>query len=118
MDVSPLPRLSYAHGASTTPLLGQTIGDNLRSTVEKHAEREALVVRHQNHRSTWRQLWDMTTQLARALLNLCVQAGDRVGIWSTNRYEWVIVQYATARVGAILVNINPAYLAPELHYAL
>src|SRR5688572_17695349 len=118
MDVSPLPKWSYAHGTSSTPLLGQTIGDNLRVTVEKHGEREALVVRHQDHRSSWRQLWDLTTQLARALLGLGVQAGDRVGIWSTNRYEWVVVQYATARMGAILVNINPAYQTPELHYAL
>src|SRR5204862_4719082 len=70
------------------------------------------------HRWTWRQLWDSTTQLARALLRLGVQTGDRVGIWSTNRFEWVVVQYATARLGAVLVNINPAYQTPELHYAL
>src|SRR2546421_2608230 len=115
---SPGVCLSYAHGTSTTPLLGQTIGDNLRATVERHGERDALIVRSQNYRATYHQLWDATTQCARALLALGVEPGDRVGIWSTNRYEWVVVQYATARVGAILVNINPAYQAPELEYAL
>src|SRR5438132_1216358 len=118
MDSSPLPKLSYAHGTGLVPLLGQTIGDNLRATVERHGNREALVVRHQDYRATYRQLWDATTQLARALIGLGVQAGDRVGIWSTNRFEWVVGQYATARVGAILVNVNPAYQSPELHYAL
>lgn len=111
-------KLAYIHGVSATPLLGQTIGDNLRDTVARHPDREALVVRHQNHRATWRQLWDATTRCARALLGLGVQPGDRVGIWSTNRHEWVVVQYATARIGAILVTINPAYQTPELHYAL
>src|SRR5438874_9328935 len=115
---SPGVRLSYAHGTSTTPLLGQTISDNLRATVERHGDRDALVVRAQNYRATYRQLWDATTQCARALLALGVEPGDRVGIWSTNRYEWVVVQYATARVGAILVNINPAYKTAELEYAL
>jgi fatty-acyl-CoA synthase len=110
--------LSYAHGTSATPLLGQTIGDNLRATVETHGAREALVVRHQNYRATYRRLWDETTRAARALLALGVAAGDRVGVWATNRFEWVVAQYATARVGAILVNINPAYRAPELEYAL
>ncbi len=115
---TPLPMPSYAHGTSATPLLGQTIGDNLRATVEKHGQREALVVRSQNFRCTYRQLWEQTTQLACALLALGVEAGERVGIWCTNRFEWVIVQYAAARIGAILVNINPAYQTPELQYAL
>ncbi len=110
--------LSYAHGTGPTPLLGQTIGDNLRTTVERHGDREALVVRSQGYRATYRQLWDATTRCARALLALGVAPGDRVGIWSTNRHEWVVAQYATARLGAILVNINPAYQAPELAYAL
>jgi fatty-acyl-CoA synthase len=118
MDVSPLPTLSYAQGTSQTPLVGQTIGDNLRTTVERHANREALVVRSQDFRCSYRQLWDQTTQLARALIVLGVEAGQRVGIWSTNRFEWVVSQYATARIGAILVNINPAYQTPELQYAL
>ncbi len=110
--------LSYAHGTSPTPLLGQTIGENLRATVQRHGDRDALVVRSQNYRATYRQLWAATTRCARALLALGVEPGDRVGIWSTNRHEWVVVQYATARVGAILVNLNPAYQAPELEYAL
>ncbi len=112
------PTLSYQHGTSLTPLLGQTIGDNLRATVERHGDREALVVRHQRYRATYRQLWDLTGRAARALLALGTAPGDRVGMWAPNRYEWVAVQYATARIGAILVNINPAYLAGELEYAL
>jgi fatty-acyl-CoA synthase len=110
--------LSYAHGACATPLLGQTIGDNLRATAERHGDREALVVCSQKARLTYRQLWDATTRVARGLLALGVRPGDRVGIWASNRYEWVVVQYATARVGSILVNINPAYLANELGYVL
>jgi fatty-acyl-CoA synthase len=110
--------LSYAHGTSAVPLLGQTIGDNLRATVDRFPDCDALVVHSQSYRATYRQLWDLVTQCARALLALGVRPGDRVGIWSPNRYEWVITQYATARIGAILVNINPAYQAPEVEYAL
>jgi len=110
--------LSYAHGTGTIPLLGQTIGANLRATVERHGVREALVVRSEGYRATYRQLWDAVTRCARGLLALGVAAGDRVGIWSANRHEWVVVQYATARLGAILVTINPAYQAPELEYVL
>jgi fatty-acyl-CoA synthase len=115
---SPGVRLSYAHGTSRTPLLGQTIGDNLRTTVEKFPDQDALVVCQQDFRATYGQLWAIVTRCARALLNLGVQPGECVGVWSTNCYEWVVVQYATARVGAILVNINPAYQVPELEYAL
>src|SRR5437879_5855039 len=110
--------LSYTHGASPVPLLGETIGANLRRTVEKHGSNEALVVAHQGYRATYRQLWDQVSQCARGLIARGVQKGDRVGIWSPNRYEWVVVQYATARMGAILVNINPAYKTSELEYAL
>ena len=109
---------SYVHGASTTPLLGETIGLNLRRTVERCGEREALVVLSQGYRATWRQLWDETTKAALGLLAFGVEKGDRVGLWSPNRFEWVVVQYAAARVGAILVNINPAYKTAELEYAL
>ena len=109
---------SYVHGAGDAPLLGQTIGDNLRATVERFPERDALVVCDQAFRATYRQLWDLTTRLARALLARGVARGDRVGIWAPNRYEWVVTQYATARIGAILVNVNPAYRAHELEYAL
>jgi fatty-acyl-CoA synthase len=110
--------VSYAHGAREVPLLGETIGENLRRTAERVPEAEALVVRHQGYRATYRQLWDETTRAARGLLARGIAKGDRVGIWSPNRYEWVVLQYATARVGAILVNINPAYKAAELAHAL
>ena len=109
---------SYIHGASEIPLLGETIGDNLRRGVERFPEREALVVRSQRYRATYRELWDQTSSLAKALLARGIEKGDRVGIWSPNRFEWVVTQYATARVGAILVNVNPAYKGRELEYAL
>jgi len=109
---------AYLHGPSLTPLIGETIGENLRRTVERFGDREALVVRWQGYRATYRQLWDETTTLARALIASGVQKGDRVGIWAPNRFEWVITQFATARIGAILVNINPAYKTSELQYAL
>jgi fatty-acyl-CoA synthase len=112
----PLP--SYSHGACDIPLLGETIGENLRRTVERFGDREALVVRHQNFRATYRELWELVTLAARGLLARGVKSGDRVGVWSPNRFEWVVLQYATARIGAILVNINPAYKAMELEYAL
>jgi fatty-acyl-CoA synthase len=113
-----MPALSYVSGASAVPLLGETIGENLRRTVERFPDREALVVVHQGYRATYRQLWDETTTVARALLVRGVKKGDRVGIWSPNRYEWVVLQYAAARVGAILVNVNPAYRAHELEHVL
>ena len=110
--------LSYVHGANQTPLLGETIGQNLRRTVDNTPTAEALVVRHQNYRATYAELWQQTTQVAKGLLARGVKQRDRVGIWSPNRAEWVVVQYATARIGAILVNINPAYRTSELRYAL
>jgi fatty-acyl-CoA synthase len=110
--------LSYAHGTSTTPLLGETIGENLRRTVAAHGAREALVVRAQSYRATYDELWKATSDVARGLLAFGVQKGDRVGIWAPNRFEWVHVQYAAARIGAILVNINPAYKTAELEHAL
>jgi fatty-acyl-CoA synthase len=111
-------RSSYASGGSTLPLLGEIISSRLRSTVERWPSRDALVVRSQGYRATYQQLWDQVEQAARALLALGIKKGDRVGIWSPNRFEWVIVQFATARIGAILVNVNPAYKASELRYAL
>ena len=110
--------LSYASGPSSVPLLGETIGENLRRTVERHGDSEALVVPHQNYRATYRELWEQVSLVARGLIARGVGRGDRVGIWSPNRFEWVVVQYATARIGAILVNINPAYRTTELEYAL
>ena len=113
-----LTELSYVHGASQTPLLGDTIFQNLRRTAERFGDREALVVNHQGHRSTYRELLDECELVARGLLARGVQKGDRVGIWSPNRYEWVITQFSTAAIGAILVNINPAYRTSELEYVL
>jgi fatty-acyl-CoA synthase len=109
---------SYAHGASATPLSGETLGERLRLTVEHFGDRDALIVRHQRYRATYRQLWDQVGLAARGLLAHGVQQGDRIGIWSPNRYEWVIVAHAASRVGAILVNVNPAYKTSELEYAL
>ena len=113
-----LPEPSYVHGASDVPLLGEPIFQNLRRTAARFGEREALVVAHQNHRSTYRELVGQCEIVARGLMARGVQKGDRVGIWSPNRYEWVIVQYATAAMGAVLVNINPVYRTTELEYAL
>jgi fatty-acyl-CoA synthase len=113
-----LGKLSYVNGASDVPLLGETIFQNLRRTAEKFGDREALVVAHQGHRSSYKELIAECELVARGLMARGVQRGDRVGIWSPNRYEWVVCQYATAAIGAILVNINPAYRTTELEYAL
>ncbi|HEY2705219.1 MAG TPA: AMP-binding protein [Candidatus Dormibacteraeota bacterium] len=113
-----MPAPSYVHGAHPVPLLGETIGENLRRTVQRFADREALVVREQGYRATYGELWEQVGEAARGLMARGVGRGDRVGIWSPNRSEWVVVQYATARIGAILVNINPAYRTAELEYAL
>ncbi|GAO02877.1 AMP-binding protein [Anaeromyxobacter sp. PSR-1] len=109
---------SYVSGPSTTPLLGETIGENLRRTVERFPDREALVSVYQGYRATYRQFWEETSLVARGLLVRGVKKGDRVGIWAPNRYEWVVWQYATARIGAIMVTVNPAYRVHELEYAL
>jgi fatty-acyl-CoA synthase len=109
---------SYVHGTSDVPLLGETIGENLRRTVERFPDREALVVPYQGYRATYRQLWDEVEAAAKAFIARGVRKGDRVGIWSPNRYEWVVTQYATARIGAILVNVNPAYRVHELEHVL
>jgi fatty-acyl-CoA synthase len=113
-----LGKLSYVQGASAVPLLGETIFQNLRNTAERFGDREALVVVHQDHRSTYAELVGQCEVVARGLVARGVRKGDRVGIWSPNRFEWVIVQYATAAIGAILVNINPAYRTSELEYVL
>ncbi len=109
---------SYAQGTSSVPLLGETIAQNLRRTVRTFGSRDALIVRHQGYRATYTEFWQQVQQCARGLMGLSIQKGERVGIWSPNRYEWVVVQYATAQIGAILVNINPAYRVHELEYAL
>src|SRR3954462_13641178 len=109
---------SYAQGAVTTPLLGETIGESLERTVAAHGDREALVVRHQGVRLTYSELNDQVDRLARALIAAGLESGDRLGIWAPNCAEWVLVQFASAKVGAILVNVNPAYRTSELEYAL
>jgi fatty-acyl-CoA synthase len=110
--------LSYAHGTSLTPLIGETIGANLDRTVARFGEREALVDCPSGRRWTYSQFDGEVKRLARALLAAGVAKGERVGIWSPNCPEWVLTQYATARVGAILVNVNPAYRTEELRFAL
>jgi fatty-acyl-CoA synthase len=109
---------SYAHGVGDTPLLGDTIGQALARTTARFADRDALVARAQGQRRSWRQLSDESATIARGLLACGVARGDRVGLWSPNRYEWVVTQLACARVGAILVNLNPAYKTAEIEYAL
>ena len=110
--------ISYEHGTALKPLLSETIGANLDATVAKFADREAIVSVHQEVRMTYREFAEQVESLARALLADGFTKGDRVGIWSPNRYEWAVVQYATAKIGVILVNINPAYRTSELEYAL
>jgi fatty-acyl-CoA synthase len=110
--------LSYVHGASDKPLLGEPIFQNLRRTAARAGDGEALVVPQQKYRATYRELVEQSEVVARGLIARGVKKGDRVGIWSPNRYEWVIVQFATAAMGAILVNVNPAYRTSELEYAL
>lgn len=112
------PRPSYASGTSTTPLLGDTIGGNLARTAAAHPDRDALIDRGLGLRYTYREFDAEVDRVASGLLDLGVAKGDRVGIWSPNRAEWVLVQYATARIGAVLVNINPAYRTHELRYVL
>ena len=111
-------QLSYVHGDSSIPLLGETIGENLKKTVDKFPKNDALICSHQNYRATYEEFYEQTSQVAKAILHLGAKPGDRVGIWSPNRYEWVLLQYATARVGVILVNINPAYRTSELIFVL
>ena len=110
--------LSYANGPSTQPLLGETIGENLERTAARVPEGLALVSRHQNRRYTYAEFNAAVDEVARGLLALGLEAGDRIGIWSPNNAEWVLVQYATAKAGVILVNINPAYRTSELAYVL
>ncbi|WP_434598815.1 AMP-binding protein [Streptomyces sp. A5-4] len=110
--------LSYTHGTSATTLLGETIGRNLARTVAAHPERDALVDVSSGRRWTYAQFGADVDRLARALLAGGVLKGDRVGIWAVNCPEWVLTQYATARIGAVMVNINPAYRTHELKYVL
>jgi fatty-acyl-CoA synthase len=115
-DAPALP--SYASGISEVPLLGDTIGDNFDRTVAAFGDRDALVDRTAGRRWTYRELAAEVNALALGLVAQGVGKGDRVGIWSPNRAEWTFLQYATAKIGAILVNINPAYRSHELEYVL
>ncbi|WP_405498377.1 AMP-binding protein [Streptomyces sp. NBC_00096] len=109
---------SYASGASGVPLLGDTIGENLDRTVRRFPGRDALVDMASGRRWTYREFAADVDALALGLLDLGIVRGDRVGIWAPNRAEWTLVQYATARIGAILVTVNPAYRSHELEYVL
>ncbi len=110
--------LSYVHGASDQPLIGKTIGQFFDDACAKWATRPALVVRHQNVRLSYAELREAVDKLAAGLLTLDLNPGDRIGIWSPNNSEWVLTQFASAKAGLILVNINPAYRTAELEYAL
>ncbi len=109
---------SYAHGASDLPLIGETIGASFDRTVATWGDRPGLIVRQQGIRWSFRELGEKVDAFAAGLVALGLQPGDRVGIWSPNNAEWVVTQFATAKAGLILVNINPAYRLAELDYAL
>jgi fatty-acyl-CoA synthase len=109
---------SYTSGISNTPLLGLTIGDMFDETVAKYPDNLALISRHQKIRLTYRELQAQINQCAKGLMQLGIQKGQRVGIWSPNRAEWCIIQFATAKLGIILVNLNPSYRLHEIEYAL
>ena len=111
-------QLSYVSGPSSQPLLGETLGACLDRIAAAHPDAEALVSCHQSLRYTYQELRIEVERIARGSLALGVEPGDRVGIWSANCAEWLILQYAAAKAGAILVNINPAYRLRELEYAL
>lgn len=111
-------RWSYTSGTSDAPLLGLTIGDMFDQIVDHYPDRPALISREQGVRLTYRELQAQVDRCARGLIHLGVQKGHRIGIWSPNRAEWCITQFATSKIGAILVNINPAYRLQELEYAL
>ena len=113
-----MPAASYSHGTTQAELIGQTIGDYFDEQVERHAEREAVVDPKKGVRLTYRQLGDQALQLARGLMALGVAPGERVGIWSPNRWEWIVTQFGTPKIGTILVNVNPSYRLRELSYAL
>jgi fatty-acyl-CoA synthase len=117
-QASPDHALSYAAGPTDVPLLEETIGGNLERTAERHAGGEALVEVASGRRWTYAELDEAVNLVARGLLGLGIESGDRVGIWSPNCAEWVLSQYACAKVGAILVNVNPAYRTHELAYVL
>src|SRR6202142_1942440 len=109
---------SYVHGASSTPLIGETVGALLRRVTAEGPDRLALVTRHQDVRWTYADLLRRSEDLAIGLMALGLKTGDRIGVWSANRSEWVLAQFGTALAGLILVNINPAYRSHEFDYAM
>ena len=109
---------SYDHGVAQTRLIGDTIGQAFDRTVARFPGREALVVPYQDVRWTWSELGRRVDALAAGLLAIGLQPGDRIGIWAPNCSEWTLTQFASAKAGLILVNINPAYRRAELEYAL
>jgi fatty-acyl-CoA synthase len=111
-------RPSYFHGTGSFPLLGSRVGEVLNNAASSYPDNPALIVRHQNKRYTYRELLQEVELAASGLLRLGVQKGDRVGVWATNCAEWVVTQFATAKIGAILVNINPSNREFELEYVL
>jgi fatty-acyl-CoA synthase len=113
-----MTQISYDHGVSDRKLIGETIGAFFDRAVETWRDREALVVRQQNVRWSWGELGRRVDDLAAGLLSLGLERGDRVGIWAPNRSEWTLAQFATAKAGLILVNVNPAYRRSELEYAM
>ncbi len=118
MSHIPPSQLSYVHGSSEVQLFGETIGSHLHRIASTYPHHDALVCAHQDYRATYAELMEQTAAVAKGLIALGLQAGDRIGIWSPNCYEWVLLQYATARIGIIMVNLNPAYRTHELIYAL
>jgi fatty-acyl-CoA synthase len=113
-----MTNLSYVCGVGSEPLLYKTVGAVLEEAAARWGEREALIVRHQNIRWTYRELDEAADRLAAGFVHLGLAPGDRIGIWAPNRYEWVVTQFASAKAGLILVTINPAYRTAELEYAL
>ncbi|MFC3068319.1 AMP-binding protein [Phenylobacterium soli] len=113
-----MPELSYVSGVSDRPLIGQTIGAYFDAVAAGHPDRPALISRHQQIRWTYAELKDRVDAFAAGLLALGLEPGDRIGIWAANCWEWLVTQYATAKAGLILVNINPAYRTSEAEYAL
>ena len=109
---------SYVSGTSAVPLLGETIGAHLDRTVARWGERPGLIVRQQGISWSWRELAERVEAFAAGLVALGLRPGERIGIWSPNNAEWVVTQFAAAKAGLILVNINPAYRLTELEYAL